>query len=87
MVEHIDLNKLRFVESNYKSRIIEWSQKFKIDIEFITENVTEDSKEFISKLKVNDNVLGEGKAHSKKEAEQIASHAALTKIKDGNFIL
>ncbi len=87
MVEHIDLNKLRFTDSNYKSRIIEWSQKHKINIEFITESASENSKEFICKLSVNDKIIGTGKAFSKKDAEQLASQNALKEIKDGNFIL
>ena len=87
MVEHIDLNKLRFVNDNFKSRIIEWSQKYKISIEFSTEAVSETSKEFISHLLINEKVVSEGKGISKKTAEQAASEVALNKIKEGNFIL
>lgn len=87
MVEHIDLNKLRFVNNNFKSKVIEWSQKYKIPIEFLTEAVSESSKEFISQLLINGKVVGEGKGISKKIAEQTASEAALIKIKEGNFIL
>ncbi len=87
MVEHIDLNKLRFVNDNFKSRIIEWSQKYKIPIEFLTETVSESSKEFVSQLLINGNVISKGKGISKKTAEQSASEEALNKIKEGNFIL
>ncbi len=87
MVEHINLNKLRFVNNNFKSKIIEWSQKYKIQIEFITDTESEFSKDFICKLVINGNVVSEGKGVSKKTAEQTASENALNKIKEGNFTL
>lgn len=87
MVEHINLNKLRFIDTNYKSQIIEWSQKHKIEIEYCTDYTTGGSKGFISLLKVNGKTIGEGKAYSKKTAEQIASEVALKNIKDGSFDL
>lgn len=87
MVEHIDLNKLRFVNDNFKSKIIEWSQKYKIAIDFLTEQVSESSKDFISQLSVNGKVVSKGQGFSKKTAEQSAAEEALIKIKEGNFIL
>lgn len=87
MVEHINLNKLRFEDTNYKSQIIEWSQKHKIEIEYCTDFISGNSKKFISELKVNGNVIGQGKAHSKKTAEQLASQDALKNIKNGTFDL
>lgn len=87
MVEHIDLNKLRFEDTNYKSQIIEWSQKHKITIEYCTDFVTGSTKNFISQLKINGKLVGEGKEHSKKSAEQLASQNALNNIKNGTFDL
>ncbi len=87
MVKHIDLNKLRFVDNNFKSRIIEWSQKYKIPIEFITETLSESSKEFVSKILINETVVSKGTGFSKKTAEQTASEEALNKIKNGDFTL
>ncbi len=87
MVEHINLNKLRFIDTNYKSQIIEWSQKHKIDIEYSTDYTSGGAKGFISLLKVNGKMVGEGKGYSKKTAEQIASQVALKNIKDGSFDL
>lgn len=87
LVEHINLNQLKFIDTNYKSRIIEWSQKHKISIEFCTDENSDDSKSFISKLKINDKVIAEGNGFSKKEAEQSASKLALSKIKADDFIL
>ncbi|NPA44118.1 MAG: ribonuclease III [Chlorobi bacterium] len=87
MVEHISLNKLRFEDTNYKSKIIEWSQKHKIDIEFDTDFESESSKKFYSTLKINNNIIGKGRGLSKKSAEQQASKNALNNIKDGTFDL
>ena len=87
LVEHINLNQLKFIDTNYKSQIIEWSQKYKITIEFSTEENSDDSKGFTSKLKVLDKVIAEGSGYSKKEAEQSASKIALSKIKAGDFKL
>ncbi len=87
LVEHINLNKLKFIDTNYKSKIIEWSQKHKIDIEFNTNSYSDDSKNFIAQLNINGVTIGEGKANSKKTAEQIASKTALENIKEGYFNL
>ncbi len=87
MVEHIDLNKLKYIDTNFKSKIIEWSQKHKINIDFCTNAVSENSKEFLCELKISDKVIGKGKAFSKKTAEQFASKDGLEKIKNGFFNL
>jgi len=87
MVEHINLNKLRFIDTNYKSQVIEWSQKHRIEIEYFTDFISENSKKFKSILKIEGEIIGEGDAFSKKDAEQIASQVALENIKKGDFKL
>lgn len=82
MIQHIDLNKLKHVETNYKSRLIEWAQKYKHDLQFYTESESDTSKLFISIAKVGDKVLGKGKGLSKKKAEQVASEKALHNIEN-----
>lgn len=86
-VEHINLNQLKYVDTNYKSKIIEWSQKHKIEIEFCTSEDYDDNKNFECLLKIQDKVVGEGSGISKKIAEQFASKDALEKIKSGDFNL
>jgi len=86
-VEHINLNQLKYVDTNYKSKVIEWSQKHKIDIEFCTSEDYDDKRNFECRLKIHDNVIGEGSGISKKIAEQFASKDALEKIKSGDFNL
>ena len=80
MIQHIDLNKLKHVETNYKSRLIEWAQKYKYDLQFYTEYETSSSKMFLSVAKIGDDILGQGKGLSKKKAEQNASEKALLNI-------
>jgi ribonuclease-3 len=84
--KYVDLKKLQKTETNFKSKIIEWSQKNKQDISFESfEESSERSKSspvFISHLMVLDKVLGTGKGNSKKEAEQKAAKEALSNIKN-----
>jgi ribonuclease-3 len=78
---------LKYVDTNYKSKIIEWSQKHKLNVEFETIENAEDNIRFVSNLKVNDISIAEGTGQSKKTAEQEASKSALDKIKSGDFTL
>lgn len=82
MIRYIDLNKLKSVEINFKSKVIEWAQKNKIQIDIDTDYESLDSKVFISYIRIDNKIMGQGKAYSKKEAEQIAAKHALTKISD-----
>lgn len=85
MIRYIDLNKLKSVEMNFKSKIIEWAQKNKIQIDIDTDYENIDSKVFVSYIRVDNKIMGQGKAYSKKEAEQIAAKHALTNISDEFF--
>ncbi len=79
--KHIDLAQLVNKDPDYKSRIIEWAQKNRIDVEF-------DSKEeinchpippsFISTIYLKGEEQGSGRGDSKKEAEQQAAREALS---------
>ncbi len=80
---HISLNKLQLTESDFKSRIIEWGQKNKKDINFTCyEEQNENSIIFISHLLIVDEVVGRGTGTSKKEAEQNAAKQALEIIEE-----
>jgi ribonuclease-3 len=85
MIQHIDLNKLKSVELNHKSKLIEWSQKKKIIIDIDTDYESADSKVFISYIRLNNEVIGKGRAFSKKEAEQIASKVAFEYISNEKY--
>ncbi len=81
--KYINLDELLAIETNYKSKIIEWGQKFKKDISFDTYPENPDvelSLVFVSVLKIEDEEAGIGKGPSKKIAEQKAAEIALHNI-------
>ncbi len=80
---HINLEKLSETEMDFKSRIIEWGQKNKKDINFACQeqsNGNENTPVFISHLLVFDDIVGMGIGKSKKEAEQNAAKQAIQMI-------
>ncbi len=78
----IDINELKHKDTNYKSRLIEWTQKNKIQIHFETESKADDNNLFHSKVLINEKTYGLGKGFSKKEAEQDASASTLKLIEE-----
>lgn len=80
---HIDLNGLTQTESDFKSRLIEWSQRNKRILHFSTmhsDKYTMQIPHFRSTVSLNEEVLGEGEGSSKKEAEQSAAFKAFEKV-------
>jgi ribonuclease-3 len=77
--KYIDIEKLVELDTNYKSRLVEWAQKHKKDLVFNTEDIVPISKgnAFISHILIEGDLLGEGKGNSKKEAEQKAAKEVL----------
>ncbi len=84
--KHLNLDKLIDSNSNYKSLLVEWAQKYKKQVNTYTEPEYEGSKYFVSVIRVEEQNIGEGMALSKKEAEQKAAKEALDYIKN-NFTL
>ncbi len=83
--DNIDLNELAQSDSDYKSQVIEWAQKNKIDINFNDEEVESTEHNnlyFTSEIIINNNVVGKGKGSSKKEAQQNASKEALVIVEN-----
>ena len=80
---HVNLDEIQKTNTNYKSQLIEWSQKYKREISFDTiEENPENAKQpvFVSEIKIEDKVMGRGTGGSKKEAQQNASKEALENI-------
>ncbi|MBS3770232.1 MAG: ribonuclease III [Bacteroidales bacterium] len=76
---HIDIKKFEYSTFDYKSQLIEWSQKNRVELIFEDfENPVENAHQpvFVSNVKVNDKILGSGKGSSKKEAQQKAAKEA-----------
>lgn len=71
---------------DYKSVLQELVQTDKKSLEYvlINEEGPAHEKIFTVEVRINNIVYGVGKAHSKKEAEQIAAHDALKKSQNGN---
>jgi len=87
ILSFVDLNEVEQSDSNYKSQLIEWSQKNKKEIDFeTTEESNENSKQPIFKavVKINNKQVGKGTGTSKKEAHQKAAKEAFEKLKDFN---
>ena len=87
--EYIDLDKMSRKEVNFKSKLIEWSQKYKFAVSFELISQVEDkdrSPMFYTEVKVEGISAGKGTGYSKKESQQNAARMALNKIKgDASF--
>ncbi len=85
----INLDKVAYKEVNFKSKLIEWSQKNKVVIEFRVVEQTQEvgSPVFQSEVRLEDFVGGSGIGYSKKESQQAAAKQALTRLKkDPEFL-
>lgn len=83
MEKHIDLVELVKKDPDYKSRIIEWAQKNRVEIVF--ESLEEHlsgvkSPSFVSTISLEGLPRGTGRGGSKKDAEQQAARKALEDI-------
>jgi ribonuclease III len=79
---HIDMDKIENQEMNFKSQLIEWSQKEKIPIEFKVLNEVGNGyhKQYCVELVIDNEVYASGQDYSIKGAEQIAAGKALEKL-------
>lgn len=79
--KYINIEKVVRVETNFKSKLIEWAQKNKREVVFDThENGLDDVQKlpvFLSEVEVDGTVLGRGLGASKKESQQMAAKEAL----------
>ena len=86
---YIDLDKMSRKEVNFKSKLIEWSQKSKVEVSFelIEQFLYEDyNPMFHTEIRIEGISAGKGTGYSKKESQQNAAQAALKKIKnDASF--
>ena len=86
---YIDLEKISKEEFNFKSRLIEWGQKHKVDIEFaLIETIVDQDNNpvFQSQALLGGISGGIGIGYSKKESQQNAARIALNRIRrDKNY--
>ncbi|MDE5420165.1 ribonuclease III [Labilibaculum sp. DW002] len=82
---YINIEEVVTVETNFKSKLIEWAQKNKKDIVFDTHEGGVDKvlrlPLFTSDVEVEEVKMGSGKGTSKKEAQQKAAQEALMRIR------
>lgn len=86
---YIDLDKLSRKEVNFKSKLIEWSQKNKVEVSFeLIEQFfdKESNPVFQTEVRIESMPAGAGTGYSKKESQQNAAQMALKKIKMPEFI-
>lgn len=83
---YFDLRNVAKTEINFKSHLIEWSQKYHIPVDYQTSNAEYDEQNspvFYTTVKLGGIEVGTGKGYSKKESHQLASQDALNHI-NGN---
>lgn len=88
--DYIDLDKMSQKEVNFKSRLIEWSQKNKLDVSFELVRHFQDKDNnpvFHTEVRIRGISVGKGTGYSKKESQQHAAQIALKKLKtDPSFV-
>lgn len=80
---HIDLDDLELNDINYKSRLLEWAQKYSKQLMFniLEERVQKNGiKTFIIAVLIDGKQIGVGKGKSKKDAEKEAAQQAYNKL-------
>ena len=87
--QFVNLNEIEQNDTNFKSQLIEWSQKNKKEIKFeTTEEINEKTKQpkFIAVVEIENTEVGKGHRTSKKEAQQNAARQTLAKLDDFKFL-
>ena len=82
--KYINLDKVAFKEVNFKSKLLEWSQKNKVRMEYrmLKQKKDDNGSPVFSFQVLLEGVEGEkGSGYSKKEAQQLASKDTLQKLK------
>lgn len=80
--QHFDLHELENNNTNYKSQLIEWSQREKRPVEFVIVNEVGHgyNKQYVVDVLVDKVSMGKGRDYSIKGAEQDAAMKALLQI-------
>ena len=80
----MDMSKVINDDHDYKSKLIEWCQKNRVHIAYSVVNESKDKDHnimFKSEVRLNNVHGGFGTGYSKKESQQMASQAALRRLK------
>jgi ribonuclease-3 len=85
--QHLNIETVLKSEVDFKSRLIEWGQKNKVDVLFEITDSSYDSQNnpiFSSCVKVGGLEIGSGTGYSKKESHQMAAKVAIRKLRENN---
>ena len=83
--KYVDIDRLRESDSDYKSKLIEWAQKKKIEVIFDSKedyNQLNKQPHFTTRIIISDKEKGHGMGKSKKESEQKAAKMTLEGLKE-----
>lgn len=86
----INIDKVAYKEVNFKSKLLEWSQKNRINLEYVEVEQSKDengSPVFVYQVKLETIECESGKGYSKKESQQQASKHTLEKLKKDSHLL
>lgn len=75
---YIDLDEIENTETDYKSKLTEWAQKERKNLEFrvLEEARNSESRNFMVGVFINSSLMGQASNYSKKRAEQMAAEKA-----------
>ncbi|MBR1687563.1 MAG: ribonuclease III [Prevotella sp.] len=84
LAQLINIDKVAYKEVNFKSKLLEWSQKNRVRIEFRQLSQTKDDKKspvFSYQVYIEGVAGGSGKGYSKKESQQLAAKETLQRLR------
>ena len=87
--KYVNLETIARKEVNFKSSLIEWSQKSKLEVSFelIEQFLDQDSNPvFQTEVRIEGLPAGTGTGYSKKESQQNAAQMAIKKVKEPTFM-
>ncbi|HNQ60269.1 MAG TPA: ribonuclease III [Bacteroidales bacterium] len=81
---HFDLDELQNKDFNFKSKLIEWGQKEKHQVNFLLRGETGKgmNKQYLVEVLIDQKKISEGRDFSIKGAEQIAAEKAILRMKE-----
>ena len=78
---YVDIDKVAHKEVNFKSKLLEWCQKNRIETKFRDSLDTEGDRGFHSCIVLEGITVGKGTGRTKKESQQVASKDALNHMR------
>ena len=84
LAQMINIDKVAYKEVNFKSKLIEWSQKNRVNLDFVLLDQQKDqngSPVFTYQVVIEGVEGGVGKGYSKKESQQVASKITLEQLR------